>query len=207
MGARALGGIAVFITLEGPEGGGKSTVLRMLQRFGEGKRVVRTREPGDGPLGMQIRNLLLHGEGLDPTTELFLFLADRAQHVASVIRPALEENAIVVCDRFTDSTIVYQGYGRGLDLKRLRDLNEAATGGLKPDLTILFDIPPDQGLLRQTTQDRMDREPLDFHELIREGFLQEAKREPGRWVVVDATQPIEKVLERCEQVIAERLPR
>jgi dTMP kinase len=191
----------MFVTLEGPEGGGKSTIMRLMGAGLQDVRMVRTREPGDGPLGMQIRHMLLHGENINPATELFLFLADRAQHVSELIRPALEDGAVVVCDRFTDSTLAYQGYGRGVDIELLRRLNDLATDGLKPDLTLLLDIPPEQGLARQTNKDRLDREPLEFHKKIRNGFLTEAAKEPARWELIDASKDIEQVVADCDAAI------
>ncbi|HXH60021.1 MAG TPA: dTMP kinase [Fimbriimonadaceae bacterium] len=197
----------MFVTLEGPEGAGKSTVMRGLaSRISEGGReVVETREPGAGEFGSAVRDLLLHGEDIDPKTELFLYLADRAEHVAKIVRPALERGAVVLCDRHADSTVVYQGYGRGLDLGLLRDLNAMATGGLKPDLTLLLDIDPAVGLSRTTKGDRLDREPLEFHQKVRGGFLDEAKREPDRWVVIDASRSAEAVLDACWLAASARL--
>ncbi len=198
----------MFVSLEGPEGAGKTTLLRGLDaRLRQrGLRTLLTREPG-AVLEGRIRSLLLEGAGMDPKTELFLFLADRAEHAASVIRPALQERRVVLCDRHADSTVVYQGYGRGLDLEALRSWNRFATGGLRPDLTLLLDLPPDVGLARLKDRDRLDREPLEFHRRIREGFLAEARLEPDRWVVLDATQPPEGVLEQAWQPILDRLPR
>lgn len=185
----------MFITFEGPEGGGKSTQIRQLADFlaGEGREVVLTREPGGSVMGPQIRKLLLDSDEVYPLSELFLFLADRASHVAQLIRPALKRGAVVLCDRYADSTIVYQGYARGGDIEWLRDLNHRATAGLVPDLTVLLDLPPAVGLGRQTDQDRLDREPLEFHERVRAGFLAEAALHPERYLVIDATQTPEKI--------------
>jgi dTMP kinase len=190
---------AMFVTLEGPEGAGKSTVLPALARALRegGREVVTTREPGAGEFGSAVRDLLLHGGDIEPLTELFLFLADRAEHVAKTVRPALARGAVVLCDRHADSTVVYQGYGRGLDLDQLRSLNSLATGGLVPDLTLLLDVPPEVGLARVSKGDRLDKEPLDFHKRVREGFLTEAEREPGRWRIIDASQPSESVAQDC----------
>ncbi|MCW5938101.1 MAG: dTMP kinase [Fimbriimonadaceae bacterium] len=187
----------VFVTLEGPEGSGKSTLAMGLARRiqATGQEVVLTREPGAGVVGQAIRQILLHGAELTPTCETFLFLADRAQHVSSVVRPALASGAWVLCDRFSDSTVVYQGYARGGDLEALRRWNEAATGGLRPDLTLLLDLDPAIGLGRLQNPDRLDREPIEFHMRVREGFLAEAAREPDRWVTIDASQHPEAVLE------------
>jgi dTMP kinase len=197
----------VFITLEGPEGAGKSTVIQGLRAAleAEGRRVVVTREPGAGAFGQQVRQILLHSEAMPPMAELFLFLADRANHVATVIRPALAEGAVVLCDRFSDSTVVYQGYARGLDLDLLRSLNETATGGLKPDLTLLLDVPPEVGLARVTERDRLDSESLEFHVRVRDGFLAEMKREPARWARVDASRKASEVLAECVGAVMARL--
>jgi dTMP kinase len=196
----------MFVTLEGPEGAGKSTLIGGLAEMlsGRGHEVVRTREPGAGTVGQAIRQILLHGEPLEARAELFLFLADRAQHVASIIRPAMEAGKIVLCDRYADSTIVYQGYGRGLDLQMLRDLNELATGGLQPDLTLLLDLDPATGLSRLTQPDRLDREGIDFHTRIREGFLSEAKK-GDRWRVLDATASQAELVRIAGELIVQRL--
>jgi dTMP kinase len=189
----------VFVTLEGPEGAGKSTAARGLAlRLEEaGRQVVLTREPGAGELGAQIRAILLHGGEMPPLSELFLFLADRANHVDRVIRPALERGEVVVCDRFADSTVVYQGHARGLDADQLRRLNALATQGLAPNLTLLFDLPVEVGLRRLTSPDRMDAQPVEFHQRVRDGFLKEAAREPERWRTIDASQKPEAVLDAC----------
>lgn len=187
----------MFITLEGPEGAGKSTLARALsdRLSGAGKKVTLTREPGAGELGASIRQLLLHGGDMPAMTELFLFLADRANHVETLIRPALAEGGVVVCDRFTDSTLVYQGYGRGLDLAMLRQLNRLATGGLEPDLTLLLDLPVETGLNRIKEKDRMDQMVESFHQRVRQGFLTEAGMQPSRWRVIDASGTEGQVLE------------
>jgi dTMP kinase len=189
----------VFISFEGPEGAGKSTVVAAVAEAlrSEGKAVLVTREPGDGTVGADIRQILLHGHTLDAKAELFLFLADRAQHVADVIRPALARGEIVLCDRYADSTVVYQGCARGLDRAVLRELNDQATGGLTSDLTLLLDLPAEVGLARVTSKDRLDSEPLEFHRKVRQGFLDEAAREPGRWRVIDASRPVSEVVEQA----------
>ena len=199
----------MFITLEGPEGAGKSTVIKELagRLAATGVKTLVTREPGDGPVGQKIRDILLHGEAIHPHAELFLFLADRAQHVETVILPALEGGATVLCDRYADSTLVYQGYGRGLDIQLLRDLNHVATGGLEPNLTLLLDLPPELGIARIRHKDRLDQEPIEFHEKIRSGFLEEAKLDPVRWIVINALQPVDMVIEDCEKAINERAVR
>ncbi len=187
----------MLITLEGPEGAGKSTLIRSLdQALGNrGFTVFSTREPGAGPVGSAIRSILLEGDALSSRAELLLFLADRAQHVESMVRPALERGDVVLCDRYSDSTIVYQGYGRGLPLDQLRNWCSWSADGLQPDLTILLDLDPTIGLQRLSHPDRLDREPIEFHRRIRNGFLSEANREPKRFTIVDAIQSPEKVLE------------
>lgn len=180
----------MFVSFEGPEGAGKTTVVGAVAEAlrSQGLEVVVTREPGDGVVGAEIRQVLLHGDELDPKAELLLFLADRAQHVSRIIRPALERGAVVLCDRFADSTVVYQGCARGLDRDEIFAWNLFATEGLSPDLTILLDLPPEVGLARIKKKDRLDSEPLAFHRKVRDGFLEEASREPERWVVLDAAQ-------------------
>jgi len=194
----------MFVTLEGPEGAGKTTVAAALARRLEagGHTVVQTREPGAGEVGAAIRDILLHGTTLEPLTELYLFLADRAEHVAKTIRPALARGDVVICDRYTDSTVVYQGHGRGLDVEKLRDLNAQASGSLKPDLTLLLDLDPEVGIARTKDKDRLDREPIEFHQKVRNGFLAEAKREVGRWRILDASLPQERVIEDCWTVVS-----
>lgn len=184
-----------FITLEGPEGAGKSTQLPQLAAWLEqqGFDVVPTRNPGGTPIGAQIRHVLLDAanRAMVPTAELMLYAADRAQHVAEVVEPALAAGCVVLCDRFGDSTLAYQGYGRGLDHELIRRLNAMATGGLVPDLTLLLDLPVDAGLARVARSretDRLETEAIAFHERLRAGYLAIAKSEPGRVVVVDATR-------------------
>lgn len=190
-----------FITLEGPEGSGKSTHARLLvDRFRSGGHsVVATREPGGTPLGESIRGLLQHdagGEGMASETELLLFMASRAQLVSQVIRPALINGHSVVCDRFADSTTAYQGYARGCDIEKILALSDMATGGLTPDLTILLDVDVKAAFerLRQRNlkngveKDRIEREALAFHERVRAGYLDLARRWPGRIRVVDAAR-------------------
>ncbi len=191
-----------FITLEGPEGSGKTTQMRLLAAWlqAAGADVLTTREPGGTRIGDSIRALLLdplHTE-MQPETEILLFSAARAQIVGQVIRPHLARGGIVLCDRFADSTLAYQGYGRRLPLDTLRQITAFATGNLLPDLTICLDLPVEEGLRRkqggdQTEWNRMEREQLTFHERVRQGFLALARAEPGRWLVVDATQPVDAV--------------
>ena len=205
--------MSLFVTFEGIEGSGKSTHLRHLgARLRDGGHaVVETREPGDTAAGAAIRRLLL-GTGnaaLTPVTELFLYCADRSQHVQDVVRPALDASRIVLCDRFSDSTIAYQGYGRGLDLDAVRSLDALARGGVWPALTFLFDCPVDEGLARARgrsgSADRFEREAPAFHERIRAGFLALAAAEPGRFRVLDARAPIERVQARVIAEVERRL--
>lgn len=197
----------MFITFEGPEGAGKSTAIRSLadRLAQQGHQVEVTREPGAGDFGRAVRTLLLQSQAMSPKAELFLFLADRAEHVQSVVRPALAQGKIVLCDRHADSTVVYQGYARGLDVSTLKNLNAIATDGLRPDLILLLDLPADVGLARITDKDRLDSEPLEFHQKVRKGFLQEAALEPERWQIIDANQAPENVSEACYQAITKRL--
>lgn len=197
----------MFITLEGPEGAGKTTALAALAHGlrGEGREVVTTKEPGAGETGAAIRDLLLHGEALPAATELFLFLADRANHVARVIRPALEGGKVVLCDRFADSTFVYQAAVRGLDAAFVRQANAFATGGLQPDLTLLFDLDPEVGLARLKAKDRLDLEPLEFHQKVRAGFLRLAEEESARFRILDATRNPEDLAEAALAAVRERL--
>lgn len=197
----------MFVTVEGVEGAGKSTLMNMLVREFErrGLPFVRTREPGGCGLGAKLRPILLDvSSTLDSRAELFLFLADRAQHVAEVIRPALERGEWVLCDRYADSTIAYQGYGRGMDADRLQELNDHATGGLWPERTLLLDLPVEQGLQRararngreglSLSEGRFEAEEIAFHQRIRQGFLSRAARWPERFRVLDAELPPEDLL-------------
>ena len=198
----------MFVTFEGIEGSGKSTALRGLAAtlVAQGRGVVQTQEPGGCALGTTLRAVLLDArtQNLSERAELYLFLADRAQHVHEVVRPALEAGNVVLCDRFCDSTFAYQGYGRGLDLAMLRQLNEQATGGLVPDLTLLFDLPVETGLARARSRNaacgkaqnegRFEAEKLAFHQRVREGFLALAAAEPQRFRIIDASQGPEDVL-------------
>ncbi|EKT4466157.1 dTMP kinase [Pseudomonas putida] len=205
----------LFITLEGPEGAGKSTNREYLaERLRErGLDVVLTREPGGTPLAERIRELLLapSDEAMAADTELLLVFAARAQHLAEVIRPALARGAVVLCDRFTDATYAYQGGGRGLSQERIATLETFVQGALRPDLTLVFDLPVEVGLARAAARGRLDRfeqEGQAFFEAVRQAYLQRAGREPQRYRLLDAAQPLEAVqraidallpgiLERC----------
>ena len=167
-----------FITFEGVEGAGKTTQVHRLADA-LGPNVVLTREPGGTPVAERIRDLFLTSDGITAVTELLLIAAARAQHVDELIRPALEANQIVICDRFIDATVAYQGYRGGIDLELIHRLNQTATGGLKPDLTFVLDLPPEIGLQRQqqgrTHRDRLDREPLESHHKVQAGYLAAVK--------------------------------
>ncbi|MDZ4837760.1 MAG: dTMP kinase [Candidatus Melainabacteria bacterium] len=199
-----------FVTLEGPEGAGKTTQVKLLskQLTKLGVPHVVTRDPGGTPLGKQVRRILLTpGINVAPMTELLLYQADRAQHVAEVIKPALEEGKLVLCDRFIDSSIAYQGYGRNIDMKLIKDLNELSTGGLRPVLTILFDIQSEDGLsrLHPGGHDRIEREALDFHKRVRKGYLELAQLEPERWRILDAAKPLTTVQGEFTKILADKL--
>lgn len=202
----------MFLTVEGVEGAGKSTFIGLLEAelAKRGIPFLRTREPGGCALGRQIRPLLLDAaQKVDARAELFLFLADRAQHVADTIRPALARGEWVICDRYADSTIAYQGYGRGMDVELLQSLNDCATGGLWPGITFLLDLPAEVGLSRALARNgregltqsegRFEAEALSFHQRIREGFLARAARWPERFRVLDASQSPEDVAAQAKK--------
>ncbi|WMW65550.1 dTMP kinase [Nitratidesulfovibrio liaohensis] len=209
----------MFITFEGMEGSGKSTALNRVQQalLDAGHGVLLTREPGGSRLGRTLRSILLDlsNDDIVPEAELFLYLADRAQHVGQVIRPALAEGVVVLSDRYADSTVVYQGYGRGLDPERLRELNDMAVGGLWPDLTLVFDLPPEEGLRRAMTRNlregtsvsegRFEAEHLAFHARVREGYLTWAALHPARFRVVDATRTPDEVFEDVMRAVRSAL--
>ena len=194
-----------FITFEGADGCGKTTQSKLVQEYLEkkGYEVIWTREPGAKGLGQKIRELLLHYDGdVAPVCEAFLFLADRAQHIEQLIKPAVEAGKVVICDRHTDSTIAYQGYGRGEDIKQLKYLNELATGAIKPDLTFVFDVSTDVAQKRVGDEkDRMESAGIEFHKKVRQGYLEIAKLEPQRVKVIDANNNIEKVFDDTKKVL------
>ncbi len=198
-----------FIAFEGGEGAGKSTQEALLaQALAErGYRVLRTREPGGTPAGEAIRHVVLSPQfaGLDVRAEALLFAASRGEHVARVIRPALDRGEIVVCDRYLDSSVAYQGYGRSLGARRVRDLSLWATGNLVPDLTVVLDVNPEIGLSRLTNPDRLEAEPLAYHETVRSAFLELAAEEPDRYLVLDANQDVDGLAATIAAVVLSRV--
>ena len=203
----------MFLTFEGPDGSGKTTQVAPLAEFLTqlGYQVLITREPGGTAIGDQIRQVLsdLKNTDMHPRSETLLFLAARVQLVEEVIKPHLEDGYIVLCDRYADSTMAYQGYGHQNDLTQIRSLINFATGGLKPDLTLLLDVGAEAGLKRKaegTEWNRLDAYSLEFHQRVRQGYAALAQAEPERWVVIDADQPAEKVQERIRQVVLSHLP-
>ena len=196
----------LFITFEGADGSGKTTQLNNVKSFLEEKGfdVVVTREPGSLEIGQKIRNILLHHDGVvADRCEIFLFLADRAQHVETFIKPAIEEGKIVLCDRHTDSTIAYQGYGRGQDINLLNDLNKIAINGIKPDLTLLFDVSTEVAQERVGSEkDRMESAGIEFHRKVRNGYLELQKQEPERIKIVNANNSILEVFEETKNIVS-----
>jgi dTMP kinase len=203
----------MFITLEGPEGSGKSSHITPLAdalRQAE-YQVLITREPGGTPIGDEIRDTLLNlkNTAMHPTTEILLFQASRAQHVFELILPAMQEGKVVLCDRFADSTMAYQGYGHQTDLRELAQIIHFATGGLQPDLTLLLDVDIEIGLKRRSSDqdnwNRLDAKEKAFHQRVRAGYLEMAAAQPERWVTVNAGQPLEQVQQILIQVVLDRL--
>ncbi|MGI6259638.1 MAG: dTMP kinase [Anaerolineaceae bacterium] len=202
----------MFITLEGPEGSGKSSQLPALAEFlrAQGHDVICTREPGGTKIGDQIREVLVRMDNVElhPRTEILLFLSARAQLVEELVLPSLADGKIVICDRYGDSTLAYQGYGHGLDLEKLRMMLEFATNGLKPDLTILLDVDVLVGLKRKKAKDewnRLDAYEISFHERVREGYHRLAEQDKKRWRIVDASQSPEIVQEQIRQLVIEAM--
>ncbi len=203
--------MSLFITFEGPDGSGKTTQARMLAEYlqSRGLPVLHTREPGGTAISEQIRQVVLsaHNQSIQQETEALLFSAARAQIVAELIRPALAAGKIVVCDRYADSTMAYQGYGLGLDLDALRAITRFATGGLAPDLTFYVDVPVDVGLARRHRGEtnRLDQKDLEYHARVREGFLKMAREEPQRWIVIDGTRSVDQVQQEIRSRLEARL--
>ena len=206
-----------FITFEGIDGSGKSTQLRLLANFLKqaGCDVLLTREPGGTPVGIRLRAALLDAqEEVDPLTELLVFAADRAQHVRRVLRPALQAGQVVFSDRYADATAAYQGAGRGFSPELIKEIIELATEGLKPDLTVLFDLPVEDSNTRTRRRsngkqkgDRLDGETADFHTRVRDAYLQLARAEPERVKIVETNQPVEVTHERVKEIVIPFLTR
>jgi dTMP kinase len=203
--------MSLFITFEGGEGSGKSVQAKALYRRLSRLAIpaILTHEPGVTALGRKITRWLKWGKdmGISPRAELMLFNASRAQLVEDVIRPNLQNGKVVICDRYADSTTAYQSYGRGLDLKMVDAVNESAMQGIKPALTILLDLPVEVGLARKKDEkrDRFEQEAIDFHQRVRQGYLAMAKKEPDRWLVVDAAQSRRKIADIIWQKVSQLL--
>ncbi len=206
----------MFITFEGPDGGGKTTQVAMTVEMLKAREhnVLLTREPGGTDIGNQIRHVLhdMKNQAMTPRAELLMYSASRAQIVEEVIKPQLAKDGLVICDRFFDSTYAYQGYGHGLDLNQLKLITEFATGGLKPDLTILLDIAPEDSLQRRLSSldkggewNRLDAMALDFHKRVRDGYHALVAADPNRWEVINAAQSVEKVQADILAVLDKRL--
>ena len=197
----------LFITFEGPDGCGKTTQMKLLAEYfkKKGKEVVLTREPGGKGLGEKVREILLNYDGeVSDRCESFLFLADRAQNIDIIVNPAVKEGKIVLCDRHIDSTVAYQGYGRGLNIDRINMLNNLATNGKKPDLTLVFDVDVETSMKRVGKEkDRMESAGIDFHNRVRKGYLELAKQEPKRIKVLDAAKSIEEIHKDVINILAE----
>ncbi|MFS8254215.1 dTMP kinase [Staphylococcus hominis] len=198
--------MAAFITFEGPEGSGKTTVLNQINKLlSENYNVISTREPGGVSTGEEIRNILLDGENIDIRTEALLFAASRREHLVEKVIPALKNNKVVLCDRYIDSSLAYQGHARGIGIEEVKKINEFAINGLYPDLTIYLDIDAEVGrkriLKNQRSQNRLDKETLTFHQKVIEGYKTLIKTNPERFKVVDATQSIESVISDTYEII------
>lgn len=206
----------ILITFEGIEGSGKSTQIELLSKALEAKglKIIKTQEPGGTKIGAMIRKILLdpRNKEIDPMTELMLYGASRSQHIKEVVLPALKEGKIVLCDRFSDATVAYQGYGRGLNLEDIMKLDNLLTGGIKPSLTILLDIDPEKGLLRakkrieeknSLKEGRIEQEGFSFHKRVREGYLRLAEEEPDRIKIVRADLPVDEIHNRITEILKE----
>ncbi|MDD6302660.1 MAG: dTMP kinase [Bacillales bacterium] len=206
--------MSLFITLEGPEGSGKTSAIKIVKERleKEGYQIIMTREPGGTPISEQIRNVILNKENtaMDPRTEALLYAASRRQHLVEKVWPAVKEGKIVICDRYLDSSLSYQGYARGLGIDEILNVNMYATEGTYPNLTLLFDIEPEKGLARISANsnrevNRLDLEKLSFHKLVREGYLKLAELFPDRFVIIDASKPLEEVANNAFLAIKQRL--
>ncbi|MFH0771499.1 MAG: dTMP kinase [Candidatus Omnitrophota bacterium] len=196
----------IFITIEGPEGSGKSTHSKLLCDFlkNKGYEVVHSREPGGAAISESIRKILLDKDNkdMDAKCELLLFLAARAQIVSEIIKPALKRDCVVVCDRFHDATVAYQGYGAGIDLKLIESIGKFVSGGIKPELTILLDVKTEEGLRRAGAKDRMESKSLRFHKRVRRGYLALAKKEPHRVKLIRTEGEIEQVQDKIRKEVS-----
>ncbi|MEB7463503.1 dTMP kinase [Staphylococcus succinus] len=202
--------MSAFITFEGPEGSGKTTVIQQVAQKLESKyNVVMTREPGGVKTGEQIRELLLEGDGMDERTEALLFAASRREHLVGKVIPSLNEGKIVLCDRYIDSSLAYQGYARGIGLAEVKSINEFAIDGLYPDITIYLDVSVDIGrkriLKNQRVQNRLDQESVNFHEKVVEGYKKIIHNESERFIVIDADRSIEEVVSAAYESISKYL--
>ncbi len=213
-------GLSLFITFEGGEGSGKTTQIRRLQRYFTQKGIPCkvTREPGGCPISEKVRKILLNPDHYDlaPMSELFLYEAARAQHVEEVIKPLLRKGIVILCDRFSDATLTYQGYGRRIDLSLIESLNHHATQGIKPDVTFLLDCPSDTGLkrarqrnqaLKKEKEGRFEEEEVQFHHRVRRGYLSIARKESHRIKVIDTREGEEKVFQRIRRIVDELIVR
>ena len=206
--------MSLFITLEGPEGSGKTSAIKIVKETleKEGYQIVMTREPGGTPISEQIRNVILDksNTSMDYRTEALLYAASRRQHLVEKVWPNVKEGKLVICDRYLDSSLAYQGYARGLGVEDILNVNMYATEGTFPNLTLLFDLEPEVGLARINSNsdrevNRLDLEKLDFHHRVRNGYLALAKRFPDRYVIIDASRPLEEVANAALKAIKERL--
>ena len=206
--------MSLFITLEGPEGSGKTSAIKIVkeQLEKEGYQIVMTREPGGTPISEQIRNVILdkNNTAMDYRTEALLYAASRRQHLVEKVWPNVKEGKLVICDRYLDSSLAYQGYARGLGVEDILNVNMYATEGTFPDITLLFDLEPEVGLARINANssrevNRLDLEKLDFHHRVRNGYLSLAKRFPDRFVIIDASKNLEEVAANALKAIKERL--